>query len=202
MIRAIAVLAALCALGCEDTYVREHIIDNFVCVYMPWWMGECDGEEVTNKVMGVLDHGLISAQADCVADNTGTMPSPVSLAAGDRSYHVLVQKLLDGSVLFYSSSKGGPNPLPAPKLMRLCELGSACASGVTISTTELLTYQPGAGPETVATVSVAGGLLSVSASHPLYDSIMGSGTNPVLLVSADITGVCTGFNLAAFGVEE
>ena len=99
MSRWLALLVALFALGCEDTYVREHIIDNFVCVYLPWWMGECDGDEVTAKVMGVLEHGLISAQAECTCD----LVAPSTNVAHDVHYRA--QRLIDGSCFAGSAAQ-------------------------------------------------------------------------------------------------
>lgn len=96
-----ALLAALCIMGCEDTYVREHIIDNFVCVYMPWWMGECDGDEVTAKVMGVLDHGIVAADVTCECDMRNDDDTTTQHFGPYR-----MQRLVDGSC-FVSWGVGG-----------------------------------------------------------------------------------------------
>jgi hypothetical protein len=123
MKRWLALLVALLVMGCEDTYVREHIIDNFVCVYMPWWMGECDGEEVTAKVMGVLDHGIVSAQARCIC----SLHNDIDDAENGVTY--TAQRLVDGSCLITEA------PLVPTKL---CSLSDACSvdcsgNGVSLS---------------------------------------------------------------------
>lgn len=164
MKRGLTLIACLLAFGCEDTYVREHIIDNFVCVYMPWWMGECDGDEVTAKVMGVLDHGLVEAKIEC---DCSAEPIPPALYSYPV-YPFVAQKLIDGSCLV---SGGVPT--------RLYERSDARSASCD-------TY-PGQGANAhVATGGVL--LVDSSANTPTH--------------SVAITTCCTGFNLAAFGVEE
>lgn len=163
MSRRLALIAALCAFGCEDTYLREHIIDNFVCVYMPWWMGECNGEEVTAKVMGVLDHGLIEAQIDCHGTWSRTT-SPFDTVSPSFK----AQKLIDGSCFTTSN-------VSIPTLIARSEAGVSTCSRTSGG----------------STMYVEAGMLVFQAT-----------SSPLDRFECAVETCCTGFNLAAFGVEE
>lgn len=64
-------VAAMLLPACDDPVVAEHIVDNFICTYMPWWMGDCQSQEVIDKVQSVLDHGFTGAHIRCeVQPNT------------------------------------------------------------------------------------------------------------------------------------
>lgn len=180
MSRWLAFLVALLVMGCEDTYVREHIIDNFVCVYMPWWMGECDGDEVTAKVMGVLDHGLTEAHASCSV----VWGPPWSSAYTET---ISVHALVDGSKLWTSTTSQVSN------YTQFCARGEPCGDAASWSLTKTQNVN------NVCTFALQDGLFTISCDGGDINSYMSH--TPHTFVSEDITEVCTGFNLEAFGVE-
>lgn len=99
-----ALLLILCSgfvLACDDEYVREHIIDNFVCTYMPNWMGDCQGTETTTKVMSVLDHGILEASADCEVE------VDIPCQDTDIVFHFRADLLFDGSSIVTCDGNNG-----------------------------------------------------------------------------------------------
>lgn len=158
MSRGLALLLVVLAFGCDDTTVRANIIDNFVCTYMPWWMGDCQGTETVAAVMGVLDHGIVSADATCECDMRNDADTHTSHFGPYR-----VQKLFDGSCFIRSDG----------------------------SITQFRARYEECVVATAAPYSLADGEFRY-----LNDA------NPANRYRAPVSTCCTGFNLAAFGVEE
>lgn len=176
----ILLLASL-LFGCDDTYVREHIIDNFVCVYMPWWMGECDGEEVTAKVESVLEHGFAEAQITCSA----YLGAP-GLGGGQGYHSYQATRLHDGACWVSVSLESN---LTTPSYVgqgwsaaQFDVRGTAAATDCSVSLPVPIGGQQ--------TLIAADGLLQVVGCTPATGTVC----------SAAIDEVCTGFNLEAFGV--
>lgn len=95
MLRKLLIAAALIAtVGCDDPTVHSLITSNFVCVYMPYWMGECDSTAFSDRAQNVLDHGLVQAEVEC----SGTTPS-------SNTYKFKADLLQDGaSIVSYACS--------------------------------------------------------------------------------------------------
>jgi hypothetical protein len=140
----------------------------------------CDDPEVAAKATSILEHGIVDAQASCSV--TWSLPW-----AGIGLTQFSVQNLVDGSK-FYT----GPNSTFVPPT-RLCARSEACGAAaertleVVQNHTNVLTYKWSDG---LFTIVADGGDVLTYESH-----------TPQTYVSEDITDVCTGFNLEAFGVE-
>lgn len=101
MRKLLAALAVLATVGCDDPTVHELITSNFVCVYMPWWMGECDSTEMSAKAQSILDYGMVEATAECL------VPSGGSGLCGAHDYRVKARILVDGTSFVTCSLVGG-----------------------------------------------------------------------------------------------
>lgn len=173
-------LAALFLLsGCDSAYVREHIIDNFVCVYAPWWMfsdGDCQNSETVAKVESVLDHGMMEAQARCpfTADVTGLF--------GPADFTYSESLMMDGTAIV---SVGG-----VVSQTNVWTRGSSeAASGLAAFSF--------ASPSRHLNLTLESGFIRVHCAD------CGPGSDPD--DEPDLIDIssypCTGFNLEAFGVE-
>lgn len=180
MRKLLAVLAVLVSVGCDDPTVHSLITSNFVCVYMPYWMGECDGTELTARAQNVLDYGFVNAEIRCEGEfaHHSTTMKPFTYDA---------RKLQDGSCVTNFRIDTLPNPgqhaysfAPTKFWSRADAEASTCAQVIEGQTSD-----------DVFRASVEEGELTLSSEQPSTSD-----------TELDIESVCTGFNLSAFGVEE
>ena len=180
MRKLLAALAVLATVGCDDPTVHSLITSNFVCVYMPYWMGECDGTELTARAQNVLDYGLVNAEIRCEGEfaHHSTVMKPFTYDA---------RKLQDGSCVANFRIDTLPNPGQHAFSSAVTKFWSRADSEASMCRQVI----EGQTSEDVFAVYAEDGELTLSSEQP-------STSDTVL----NIESVCTGFNLTAFGVEE
>lgn len=213
----IAVAAVLAATaGCDDATVHELITSNFVCVYMPYWMGECDSTEMQAKAQSVLTNGIVEARIECTID----VGSPIDPFVCGSSYPQ-PWSMTYGASLLAEGSKFVSFAEPGTSYTRLysrSEVSSELDRHVPNNPLGTCSYTSVAAndPETDYTrISIVDGHVAVSycdAWVPEFPLDYGPGWIPQCpympgcpdpgCVAAPVTSTCTGFNLAAFGVSE
>lgn len=175
--------------GCDDATVHELITSNFVCDYVPWWMFQCDSEEMTARAQNVLSYGLVNAQIRCegqLLQSTYNEPNTTTIIPVMTGFAYEARKLQDGSCFtnFHTT-----NSTTDPKLWSRVDTESAgCDQNISY----------------FYTVSATGGNLHFVSTAQSYRCTGNTCTNisDSSITDLAIGSVCTGFNLAAFGVSE
>ncbi len=149
----------------------------------------CDDPAVTEKVSSVLEHGALAASAKCTIDVTYTCSGRINFSGASV---LLVQKFVDGSVLFSSSLDSGSSEDPG--VSRFCGRSEDCANPPTWRR-----HVNASQSTEVAVYTIQDGLVTVTVDG-VVSSVFCGGTPKTFFVD-EVEDVCTGFNLEAFGVE-
>lgn len=182
--------------GCDNPVVAEHIIDNFVCTYMPWWMGDCQSAEVVDKVMSTLDNGIVEASVKCAG--TALHHGRYNVPGGDiipgmSTYVPFVykaQRLQEGTC-FVSWSTPGEQPFAnAAGDIGFIPRSSADAAGCSVLIDDEVRLSITEGQLVAHSTALSVYPLFQFGSVNLYPT-----DTPDTVIDLD---TCTGFNLEAF----
>lgn len=185
------VLALLVTVGCDDPTVHEYITTNFVCVYRPSWMGECDSSELTARAQNVLDHGLVQAQIKCEGS---TLAFKYLSTAHNTDFKYQVELLQDGSCFSRFSVIPSGTTSFSKSGLEYYDRTSATATGCE----QVAAGYSGSYADGVLTIT-SPELSTGSPTCPYSPETYRQCDTPD--TELDIESVCTGFNLEAFGVE-
>lgn len=197
------IAALLMTVGCDDPTVHSLITSNFVCVYMPYWMGECDSEAMSAKAQSVLTDGIIAAKVSCSGNylfqkkQGDSCGSALNWGDVNVQYTYRAVRLQEGACYVNWSSSGHTNTSDESS-----DSSHADVDIIARSQSEAIACSVNLAANVHA--SVAGGNLTIHSEATSYyrdGSCPDPQATPDTVVSLTSES-CTGFNLAAFGVSE
>lgn len=89
-------LAVMLGIGCDNPALLANI-DTYTCAYLPGAI-DCTTQEVHDKAVGLLEHGIVSAQIECAGPLVRTT-TPFDTV----NPQFKAQRLIDGSCLTVSN---------------------------------------------------------------------------------------------------